>query len=88
MAHTKGQGSTRNGRDSRSKRLGVKCFAGQRVLAGSILVRQRGSQFKPGWFVGVGGDWTLYAKTEGVVRFPKHGVVSIEPTNGGQGSKN
>ncbi|MBI3323432.1 MAG: 50S ribosomal protein L27 [Candidatus Omnitrophica bacterium] len=79
MAHTKGQGSTRNGRDSRAKRLGVKCFAGQRVTAGSILVRQRGTCFKPGWFVGVGSDWTLFAKADGVVRFPKPGVVSIEP---------
>ena len=81
MAHTKGQGSTRNGRDSRSKRLGVKCFEGQRVLAGSILVRQRGTQFKPGWFVGVGGDWTLFAKVSGTVHFPHRGVVSIQPTS-------
>ena len=80
MAHTKGQGSTRNGRDSRGKRLGVKCFAGEMVTAGSILIRQRGTQFKPGWFVGVGSDWTLFAKVNGVVRFPKPGVVSIEPT--------
>ncbi|MBI3319629.1 MAG: 50S ribosomal protein L27 [Candidatus Omnitrophica bacterium] len=79
MAHTKGQGSTRNGRDSASKRLGVKCFEGQRVTAGSILVRQRGTQFKPGWFVGVGSDWTLFAKAEGIVRFPKPRVVSIQP---------
>ena len=81
MAHTKGQGSTRNGRDSASKRLGVKCFEGQHVPAGSILVRQRGSQFKPGWFVGVGSDWTLFAKAEGIVRFPKARVVSIQPIN-------
>ncbi len=79
MAHTKGQGSTRNGRDSASKRLGVKCFGGQQVQAGAILVRQRGTQFKPGWFVGVGGDWTLFAKRDGIVRFPKARVVSIEP---------
>ena len=79
MAHTKGQGSTRNGRDSKGKRLGLKCWAGQRVTAGSILVRQRGSQLKPGWFVGVGGDWTLFAKIDGIVRFPKPRVVSIEP---------
>lgn len=81
MAHTKGQGSTRNGRDSKAKRLGVKCYAGQRVTAGSILIRQRGTQVKPGWYVGVGNDWTLFAKVDGVVRFPKAGVVSIEPTN-------
>lgn len=79
MAHTKGQGSTRNGRDSASKRLGVKCFEGQRVPAGSILIRQRGTQFKPGWFVGVGSDWTLFAKAEGIVRFPKSRIVSIQP---------
>ena len=52
---------------------------GQRVTTGSILVRQRGTTFKPGWFVGVGSDWTLLAKADGVVRFPKPGVVSIEP---------
>jgi len=80
MAHTKGQGSTRNGRDSRAKRLGVKCFEGQAVRAGSILVRQRGTQFKPGWFVGVGSDWTLFAKADGVVRFPKPRIVSIHPS--------
>ena len=79
MAHTKGQGSTHNGRDSQPKRLGVKCFEGERVTAGSILVRQRGTPFKPGWFVGVGGDWTLFAKVDGIVRFPKPRVVSIEP---------
>ena len=79
MAHTKGQGSTRNGRDSKAKRLGIKCFAGQRVTAGSILIRQRGTVFKPGWYVGVGGDWTLFAKVDGVVRFPRPGVVSVEP---------
>jgi len=81
MAHTKGQGSTRNGRDSHPKRLGVKCFAGQRVKAGTILIRQRGTPFKPGWFVGVGGDWTLFAKADGIVRFPASRVVSIEPLN-------
>ena len=79
MAHTKGQGSTRNGRDSQPKRLGVKCYEGERVTAGSILVRQRGTHFKPGWFVGVGGDWTLFAKRDGIVRFPKPRVISIEP---------
>ena len=79
MAHTKGQGSTRNGRDSASKRLGVKCFDGQQVPAGSILVRQRGSPVKAGWFVGVGTDWTLFAKVDGTVRFTKSNVVSIQP---------
>jgi large subunit ribosomal protein L27 len=79
MAHTKGQGSTRNGRDSKGKRLGVKCYAGQKVTAGSILVRQRGTHFKAGWFVGTGGDWTLFAKVDGVVLFPKPRFVSIQP---------
>ncbi len=69
MAHKKGGGSTRNGRDSRSKRLGVKRFGGQFVRAGTILVRQRGTRFMPGQNVGVGGDYTLYAKVDGVVRF-------------------
>ncbi len=79
MAHTKGQGSTRNGRDSRGKRLGMKCYAGQQVTAGSILVRQRGSQFKPGWHVGVGKDWTLFAKIDGIVQFPKNRTIAIQP---------
>ncbi len=79
MAHKAGAGSTKNGRDSKSKRLGVKRFAGQYVPAGSIIVRQRGTVFKPGVNVGVGGDWTLYAKVDGLVRFPKPRMVSIEP---------
>ena len=79
MAHTKGQGSTRNGRDSKGRRLGVKCYAGEQVTAGSILVRQRGSQFKPGWFVGVGSDWTLFAKIDGVVTFTKTRLISVHP---------
>jgi large subunit ribosomal protein L27 len=72
MAHKKGLGSTRNGRDSRSKRLGVKRFAGQRVTAGSIIVRQRGTRLRPGDNVGIGKDDTLYAKVDGVVGF-SHG---------------
>ena len=79
MAHKAGAGSTKNGRDSCGKRLGVKCYEGEQVSAGSILVRQRGTHFKPGWFVGAGSDWTLYAKKDGIVRFPKFRVVSIEP---------
>ncbi|MBI3912056.1 MAG: 50S ribosomal protein L27 [Armatimonadetes bacterium] len=69
MAHKKGVGSSRNGRDSQSKRLGVKEFAGQRVTAGSILVRQRGTRLKPGVNVGLGGDDTLFALIGGIVRF-------------------
>jgi large subunit ribosomal protein L27 len=69
MAHKKAGGSSGNGRDSIGKRLGVKRFGGQFVTAGSILVRQRGTTFKPGRFVGVGRDYTLYAKVDGVVHF-------------------
>ena len=79
MAHKTGAGSTKNGRDSAGRRLGVKRFAGEWVSAGTILVRQRGTVFKPGWYVGTGGDWTLFARRDGVVRFPRPGVVSIEP---------
>lgn len=77
MAHKKGMGSTRNGRDSASQRLGIKRYGGEFVRAGSILVRQRGTRFHPGFNVGVGGDYTLFAKVDGIVRFPKPHVVSI-----------
>tara|TARA_A100001388_G_scaffold183321_1_gene137459 strand:+ start:118 stop:378 length:261 start_codon:yes stop_codon:yes gene_type:complete len=73
MAHKKAGGSTRNGRDSESKRLGVKKFGGEKVLAGNILVRQRGTQFHPGVNVGCGTDYTLFAKAEGVVKFEVKG---------------
>ncbi len=73
MAHKKGLGSSRNGRDSQSQRLGVKRFDGQLVSGGSILVRQRGSRLKPGENVGIGRDDTLYAKVSGVVRFEDKG---------------
>ena len=69
MAHKKSGGSTRNGRDSKSKRLGVKRHDGQEVTAGSILIRQRGTRFHPGANVGVGRDFTLFALKDGVVRF-------------------
>ena len=69
MAHKKGMGSTRNGRDSNSQRLGVKAFGGQTVSAGSIIVRQRGTVYQPGANVGIGKDDTLFAKTNGVVTF-------------------
>lgn len=69
MAHKKGLGSTRNGRDSRAKRLGVKKFGNEFVTAGSIIVRQRGTKINPGLNVGHGGDDTLFAKTDGFVRF-------------------
>jgi len=73
MAHKKAGGSTRNGRDSESKRLGVKRFGGQEVLAGNILVRQRGTHFHPGVNVGCGRDHTLFAKSDGVVKFVTRG---------------
>lgn len=73
MAHKKGVGSSRNGRDSAGKRLGVKRFAGQTVTAGSILVRQRGTTIHPGSNVGCGKDYTLFALIEGVVKFERHG---------------
>ena len=69
MAHKKGVGSSRNGRDSKAKRLGVKEFGGEKVTAGSILVRQRGTPFKPGVNVGIGKDDTLYALKDGFVKF-------------------
>ncbi|MBF0488792.1 50S ribosomal protein L27 [Candidatus Magnetominusculus dajiuhuensis] len=71
MAHKKGVGSTRNGRDSKAKRLGIKRYGGQAVTAGSILVRQRGTQFHPGTNVGIGSDDTLFAKVDGVVKFER-----------------
>ena len=71
MAHKKGEGSVKNGRDSQSKRLGVKIFGGQPAVAGNILVRQRGTVYHPGKNVGVGKDYTLFALTDGVVEFRK-----------------
>lgn len=74
MAHKKAGGSTRNGRDSHSKRLGVKRFGGEQVTAGSIIVRQRGTKMRAGLNVGIGKDHTLFAKIEGVVLFETKGV--------------
>lgn len=84
MAHKKAAGSTRNGRDSESKRLGVKLFGGQRARAGAIIVRQRGTRFHPGEHVGCGRDHTLYALRDGVVSFSikgaaRHRTVSVQP---------
>ena len=73
MAHKKGMGSSRNGRDSTSKRLGVKAFSGQLVSAGTIVVRPRGTRVRPGRNVGMGRDHTLFAKIEGVIRFERAG---------------
>jgi large subunit ribosomal protein L27 len=83
MAHKKGAGSTRNGRDSNSKRLGVKCYGGEYVIPGNIIVRQRGTKLKPGNHVGMGKDYTIYSLIEGEVTFEvKHGrkYVSVYPT--------
>ena len=82
MAHKKGVGSSRNGRDSVGRRLGMKAFAGQTVTGGSIIVRQRGTRFKPGHNVGIGGDDTLFAKVAGMVQVERKGddrYVSVTP---------
>ncbi|MCW8897266.1 MAG: 50S ribosomal protein L27 [Flavobacteriales bacterium] len=85
MAHKKGAGSSKNGRESHSKRLGVKIFGGQAAVAGNIIVRQRGTKHNPGENVGVGKDHTLFALTDGVVAFRKKkdnkSYVSVEPIN-------
>lgn len=85
MAHKKGGGSSRNGRDSNAQRLGVKRFGGEKVTAGSIIVRQRGTKFLPGENVGLGSDDTIFALTNGYVKFERHGksrkMVSIIPIN-------
>lgn len=81
FAHKKGGGSTKNGRDSQAKRLGVKCGDGQLVTAGSIIVRQRGTQFYPGNNVGLGKDYTIFAKVNGKVKFTNSGskkFVNVE----------
>ena len=82
MAHKKGAGSTRNGRDSNSKRLGVKMYGGEKVIPGNIILRQRGTKVKPGLHVGLGKDYTIYSLIEGQVTFEvKHGrkYVSVYP---------
>lgn len=88
MAHKKGQGSSRNGRDSKPKMLGCKKFDGQLVTGGSILVRQRGTRFHPGPNVGMGRDHTLFAKVDGVVKYRDRGrlgrFIAIEPASAEQ----
>ena len=83
MAHKKGEGSVKNGRDSQSKRLGVKIYGGQPALNGNILIRQRGTQYHPGKNVGLGSDYTIFALTDGIVEFKKgknnKTTVSIVP---------
>ncbi|MBN8720798.1 MAG: 50S ribosomal protein L27 [Sediminibacterium magnilacihabitans] len=83
MAHKKGEGSVKNGRDSQSKRLGVKIYGGQPAVAGNIIVRQRGTQYHPGKNVGVGSDFTLFALADGIVEFKRgrndKNTVSVQP---------
>jgi large subunit ribosomal protein L27 len=80
MAHKKGQGSTSNGRDSNGQRRGVKAFGGQFVTAGSIIIRQVGTKFRPGRNVGMGSDYTIYASVDGKVQFDQEGRrVNIQP---------
>ena len=79
MAHKKGQGSSRNGRDSNPQFRGVKRFGGQRVHPGTIIVRQCGTRFHPGEGVGMGNDYTLFAKVEGTVRFQSRRRVTVDP---------
>ena len=85
MAHKKAGGSSRNGRDSAGRRLGIKCFGGESVLAGNIIVRQRGTKWKPGKNVGLGNDHTIYALLDGQVLFTKgegdKSIVNIVPAN-------
>ena len=84
MAHKKGAGSSRNGRDSNAKRLGVKKFGGEYVLPGHIIIRQKGTKYKPGTCVGLGSDYTIYSLIEGQVKFEnKHGrkIVSVQPVD-------
>jgi large subunit ribosomal protein L27 len=82
MAHKKGQGSVKNGRDSVSKRLGVKKFGGERVIPGNIVIRQRGTKFLPGANIGMGRDYTLFALVEGRVRFDLGGRrINIDPVS-------
>ncbi len=80
MAHKKGQGSSKNGRDSNAKRLGVKVYGGEAIRAGGIIIRQRGTQFHPGRSVGMGRDHTLFALTDGIVEFARGGRrVNVVP---------
>ncbi|MDA9109072.1 50S ribosomal protein L27 [Woeseiaceae bacterium] len=81
MAHKKAGGSTRNGRDSESKRLGVKMYGGQVVIAGNIIVRQRGTRFHPGVNVGMGRDHTLFAKADGQIKFQRKGLKNRQYVN-------
>lgn len=86
MAHKKGQGSSRNGRDSNPQMLGIKLYGGQLARPGSILARQKGTKWRPGRNVGVGRDWTLFALVEGHVQFDQNGRrINVVPAGAGQG---
>ncbi len=82
MAHKKGQGASRNGRDSNAQRRGVKCYGGEKVKSGSIIVRQRGTQFKPGFNVSLGRDFTIFSRIAGIVRFEGGRRISVYPIPG------
>ena len=87
MAHKKGQGSSRNGRNSNAQRLGIKLFGGQHAKAGAIICRQHGTKWRPGKNVGVGRDWTIFALTEGKVYFDQDGRrINVLPTANGNGT--
>lgn len=87
MAHKKGQGSSRNGRDSNAQRLGIKLFGGQLAKAGAIICRQHGTKWRPGKNVGVGRDWTIFALTEGNVYFDQDGRrINVRPIGNGAGN--
>ena len=89
MAHKKGQGSVKNGRDSVSKRLGVKKFGSEEVVAGNIIIRQRGTKYLPGRNVGLGRDYTIFALINGIVRFDQKGRrVNVEPSEKALASSN
>lgn len=80
MAHKVGQGSTQNGRDSNAQRLGVKIYGSQKIRAGNIILRQRGTKFRPGRYVGIGTDDTLFAMRDGVVEFQANRTVNVIPS--------
>tara|TARA_B100000809_G_scaffold189151_1_gene187646 strand:- start:1020 stop:1283 length:264 start_codon:yes stop_codon:yes gene_type:complete len=85
MAHKKGQGTSRNGRDSNPQHRGLKAYGGQRVKAGQIIVRQCGTRFHPGFNVGLGNDYTIYSKVAGIVKFESRRRVSVEPVVSAEG---
>ena len=85
MAHKKGQGTSRNGRDSNPQHRGLKAYGGQLVKAGQIIVRQCGTRFHPGFNVGLGNDYTIYSKVAGIVKFESRRRISVEPVVSAEG---